>query len=214
MLCHINWTGNILGILLQLLYNQWIRSGQTLEKLKQLKKLTANQRLKVIFVIGVTAIIATFFFMPSKIQVTPIVVNKTTTPIVRNTDKVVMSVGHQHNGQLKRDPFAPPSIVADNFETQKENRSPIKSNNESVTAANPITLLKPQEKIRLTGIINTDNQHVAVIQSDNKSKAYQLNEFIGTYQLISIQEDSIILKSGNSQIFLSLEPARKGEGTK
>lgn len=210
MLCHINWTGNILGILLQLLYNQWIRSGQTLEKLKQLKKLTANQRLKVIFVIGVTAIIATFFFMPSKIQVTPIGVNKATTPIVRNTDKVVMSVGHQHNGQLKRDPF----IVADNFETQKEDRSPIKSNNGFVTAANPITLLKPQEKIRLTGIINTDNQHVAVIQSDNKSKAYQLNEFIGTYQLISIQEDSIILKSGNSQTFLSLEPARKGEGTK
>ncbi|EIW18293.1 MULTISPECIES: hypothetical protein [Pelosinus] len=181
-----------------------------MEKLKQLEKLTAKQRLRIMFVIGVTAIIVTFFFIPSKHLVAPSVVNKTTTPTVRNTDKVVMSVEHQHNGQLKRDPFASPSIVTDNLKTQKDNTSPAKSNNESVTAANPTSSLNRKEKIRLTGIINTKNQHVAVIQSDNKSKTYQLDEFIGTYQLISIQEDSIILKSGNSQMFLSLEPAGKG----
>ncbi len=175
-----------------------------MEKLKLIEK----HRRRILFVIGVTVIIVTIF-MPSPNLVNPIVVNKST-PIVRNTDKVVMSVEPQHNSQLNRDPFMPPSNVADNFETQKENNSLTKPNNESIKVANPITHLKLQEKIRLTGIINTDNQHVAIIRLSNKSKAYQLNEFIDAYQLISIQEDSIILKSGNSQIFLSLEPAKKG----
>lgn len=185
-----------------------------MEKLTQFKKNAANHRLKVIFVIGVTSIITIILFRPSNIQVSPIVFENNITPNVRNTDKVVMPVGNQNNEQLKRDPFMPPAIRKDNFETQKENSVTTIFNQETVTDANQALFLKVKERIKLTGIINTDNCHIAVIQSDRKSKAYKLNEFIGIYQLIAIQDDCIILKNRNSQLSIPLEPAREKGGTK
>lgn len=68
-----------------------------------------------------------------------------------------------------------------------------------------------ERHLKLTGIITAANEHLAVIMWENKSKSYGLNEMIGTYKLVMITSDSIVLENTNERLLLKLEAARKKE---
>ena len=189
-----------------------------LEASKPLEKFTAKQRLAIIFAIGIIAIIVTVFLTHSDMEDTPapIVSNKNIPNTAKIPNKVVMTVEHQGNevGQSIRDPFTLPSNITNRLENQMGNVTPSISNPDTTKSTSLPTPIKPKEIVKLTGIVRKDNQRLAVIQSANKSKAYQLDEFIGVYQLISIQEDFVILRDNDGQVILSLEAARNNGGNK
>jgi low affinity Fe/Cu permease len=186
-----------------------------MEASKPLEKFTAKQRLVIIFGIGIIAIIMTIFLKHSEIEDTPIV-NNNISNTVKNPNKVVMSVEHRGNevGQPIRDPFIIPSNITNRLENKMENVSSSISNHDTPKPVNIPTPIKPKDLVKLTGIVSTAHQRLAVIQSANKSKAYQLDEFIGLYQLISIQEDFVILRDNDGQLILSLEAAKHNGGNK
>jgi type II secretory pathway component PulC len=181
-------------------------------------KFTAKQRLVVIISIGIIVLLVTIYTTPSEVVVTPTLPNKEATEVAKASNKAVMPIGHQDNqmNQVIRDPFAiPPEYkeqmpVAYNLRKQTDPISPIDSNNGPTTVGQATTSAKAKDLIKLTGIVSSNNQqHMAVIQSANKSKAYYLNEFIGEYQIIAIMEDHVILKDDDHQLVLPLESARQ-----
>lgn len=195
-----------------LIYRGWTN----LEVSKPLEKFTAKQRLTIIFSIGMIALIITIFLTHSEMEDAPIVSNKAIPNIVKTPNKVVMTVERQgkEESQPIRDPFTIPSSITNHLENQMDKVTPSISNHDTTKATNIPTPIKPKELVKLTGIVSTDHQRLAVIQSANKSKAYQLDEFIGTYQLISIQEDFVLLRNNDGQLILSLEAAENNGGNK
>jgi type II secretory pathway component PulC len=181
-------------------------------------KFTAKQRLIIIISIGFIILLITIYTTPSEVVVAPTLPNKKTTDVVKTSNKAVMPIGHQDNqtNQVIRDPFAiPPEYkeqmpVANNLKKQMDSILPANSNNGPTTVAQVATPpAKTKDLIKLTGIVSSNNQHMAVIQTANKSKAYYLNELIGDYQIIAIMEDQVILKNDDSQLVLPLDSARQ-----
>jgi len=151
-------------------------------------------------------LLITIYITPSEVIITPTLPNKSTIKIVKTSNNAVMPIGHQINQMSPaiRDPFAIPP----EYKEQMDPIQPTNSNNVPTTIGQITTPAKAKNLAKLTGIVSTNNQSIAVIQTANKSKAYYLNEFIGTYQLIAILEDAIILRDKDNQLVLPLESAR------
>ena len=182
-------------------------------------KFTAKQRLGIILGVGTIVFIITMYITPTEVVTAPTIPKQVNTGVVKNsTNKAIMLVGQQGNqtNQVFRDPFLIPSEFQERIpiinNVRDQGYSKVSSSNREPTASEKlITPIKAKESVTLTGIVTTDNQRLAVIQSANKSKAYRLYEFIGTYQLTVIQEDAVILKDNDGQLILNLEsPGQKG----
>jgi type II secretory pathway component PulC len=182
-----------------------------------IKKLITKQRLTIIISIGLIVLLIMIYTAPSEVIVTPSL-SKETTEVVKSPKKAVMPIGPQSNkvSQIIRDPFTVPpeykaqTPAANGLKNQMDPISPKSTINGPTSIGQATPLAK--DLFKLTGIVSTNNQHVAIIQTANRSKAYYLNEFIGAYQLIAILEDSIILTDHDNQLLLPLESAnQKGD---
>lgn len=177
----------------------------------QLGKFTAKQRLGIILGVGSIVFIVTMYITPVEVVTAP--PKQSNMGVAKSSsNKAIMPIGQpgSQTGQIFRDPFLIPSEFQDktsiiNNVRDQEYSKAANSNKEPITSEKLITPIKTKESVTLTGIVSTNNQRIAVIQSANKSKAYQLYEFIGTYQLIAIQDDTIILTDNNSQLVLPIE---------
>lgn len=186
----------------------------------QLGKFTAKQRLGIILGVGSIVFIVTMYITPAEVVTAPPIPKQSNTGVVKSSsNKAIMPVGQQgiQTSQVFRDPFLIPSEFQEKtpitHNVRDQGYSKVSSPNRESTANEKLTTaMKTKESVTLTGVVSTDNQRLAVIQSANKSKAYQLYDFIGTYQLIAIQDDTVILKDNDSQLVLHLEsPGKKGE---
>lgn len=195
-----------------------VKGGPTVKLSPTLERFTAKERLLVIITIGMIVLLITVYITPLE-EVAPIAQNKMNTDI---STKAIMFVGNQNSpmNQVTRDPFAiPPEFKekSSSMNTQKNQEDSIVHNNaDHLSTRNPN--LAPPNKQRdlpkLTGIVGTEEHDLAVIQSANKSKAYQINDFIETYQLIAIYDDSILLQDKGTQLVLRLESATQKGGNK
>ncbi|GMA99453.1 pilus assembly protein PilP [Pelosinus sp. IPA-1] len=185
----------------------------------QIGKFTAKQRLGIILGVGSIAFIITMYITPTEVVTAPAIPKQANTEVVKSSsNKAIMIVGQQSSqtNQVFRDPFCIPSEFQEKTpitnNVRDQGYSKVSSSNRELTASEKLTApIKAKESVTLTGIVSTDNQRLAVIQSANKSKAYQLYEFIGAYQLVAIQDDTVILKDNDSQLVLPLEtPGKKG----
>lgn len=183
-----------------------------------IRKFTVKQVLIIIVSLGMI-MLCIVYTIPSEVTVT------TTTPLtntktVKDSSNAVMPIGHHGNqmDQVLRDPFTiqpeyqeQPTVV-NNLENQMGSKSPINSNNAHTLIEKKVMSAEANDLIKLTGIVYSNKQHIAIIHSRNKSKAYFLNEFIGKYQVIDIQEDTVTLKDNDHQFILLLESAKpKGD---
>lgn len=176
-----------------------------------LKKLTERQRLLVLLAIVVSATIIMLLLTRTseKVAVAPRIPTKkesqvSSIPIkpALRTEKLVTSAQNS-----TRDPFAIPP----EFRGQKDQPVPSVIPEKILPIATPEKnkITNPKESFRLTGIIAAADKRLAIIKSANKSKAYQLDECIGNYQLTVINEASVILTGTGQDLVLRLETSQE-----
>lgn len=180
-----------------------------------LKNRTPRERFLMLFGSGIIIVYLLFYVVSSQeetvssTQVLPqqqnVVPSKTQTPA---ENAPVMPLEHQDN-QAMRNPFATVPEVK-----EKGEPTPVNGHNfgEVSPGADGLSAKQGKEPLRLTGLIGTADHHVAVIQTAKKSKAYQVNEFVGSYQLVAIYEDFVILDNAGRQVVLPLESAGQKGG--
>lgn len=185
-----------------------------------IRKFTAKQCLFIMLSFGIIILLTIIYITSSQDVVVPTLPNQHSVEIIRSSNILVMPVENQGKqiNQVIRDPFAVPKdykeqlSIPDNFQNQIEHSLPTKSNNISTTIEKSSMPTKTTDLVRLIGIASTKDQYIAFIQTTTQSKAYYINEYVGTYQLVAILKDFVILKNNNKQLILPLEPAKlKGD---
>jgi hypothetical protein len=120
------------------------------------------------------------------------------------TDLPVMPKGSSTVAPLTRDIFALPL--------------PLQEQPSQVTSASIASnQLKEQSddrplSLRLTGIASTAGKRVAVICSAGNSQTYQLSEMVGNYQVIAIDEHTVLLSGPGTKVTLYLEEDAQAGG--
>lgn len=183
-------------------------------------QLTAKQRLIVIVAIGIMAILITIYATSSNVAVEPTLPINNAQQTATISSKSVLPAGTQMIPvnpveQTMRDPFARPPEAKEQ-KNDGERSLPVIQNtipsNISAMIPKKIAPSMSHENLRLTGIVGTADQRLAVIMSANKSRSYSVNEVIGTYKLMSINNDYVILTNADGNLLLRLEPTgQKGD---
>lgn len=189
-----------------------------MELFKSLAKLPSWQRLLIIVAIGVVLIAVSLFTdISSKNQVAsiPPLASSYTPNNSATSNRPIMPNGNLNT--ITRDPFSlPPDMINSNvgkdLPKTPNDRNPSMSPN-SISSKTSVTK-SSNENYRLTGIAGTNSTRVAVISSGNGSKAYQINEKIGSYTISTISEDSLTLIGPGGQRTLRLETASPKGGEK
>lgn len=175
--------------------------------------LTATQRLMVLIAIGLTAILITTYMTTTEQAVESTLPSNNVQSTVNTPNKPIIPMGNQVTAvkpvdQLTRDPFA-------KLPEPKEIKSQIDHGMSAVQSAVPAMVNQnavsrvsvPRENLRLTGIVGNAERRLAVIMSANKSQSYGLNDMIGTYKIVTIRDDSVILTNSTGKLVLRLESA-------
>ena len=199
--------------------------SQSFEKIKTKQyQLTARQRLMVIVAIGMMAIIIVIYATTSEVAVEPVLPGNTSQPVANAANKSGIAVGNQvipinQVNQTMRDPFAKPPEAKDQI-NDADGGLPVIQNNipsnvrSNVPAMVPrqVGVSKPQDSLRLTGIVGNAERRLAVIMSANKSQSYSLNDVIGTYTLVAINDDSVVLTNTTGRLVLRFDSAGQKGG--
>ena len=140
-----------------------------------------------------------------------------------NSNRQSSSNAYIGNGQASelpqlRDPFAvPPEYqqllpeqgIGQNRQSQQKQ---IMATDDEKTAPMPALqaaqLLQQQQQqqqqLQLLGVASAGERQAAIISLDGKSKSYQPGDYIGMYQLLTVQEHSVILTGPKGQRTLNL----------
>lgn len=102
-----------------------------------------------------------------------------------------------------RDPFAVPQEFQPIAVVSAA--SPLAKNNLSVQKSAALSPTMPEISLELVGIVSGGGQQVAIIKKDGVSRSYLIKEYIGPYQLITIDTRSATLQGPQGQKVLSLE---------
>jgi len=205
--------------------------GQTVNLSSSLKtlatkqyQLTEKQRLMVIATIVVMAIFITIYMSYSEVAVEPTLPSNNPQQIAITSIKPVIPIGSQvtqvsQANQAMRDPFAsPPDIKEQQSKTDPimpaiPNHVPnYAPNNVPAMVPKQVGASKPQESFKLTGLVGNTERRLAVIMSANKSQSYSVNDMIGTYKIVTINDDSVILTNATGNVVLRLEAAGQKGG--
>lgn len=136
--------------------------------------------------------------------------------IASAAQKPAMPVGYQP-GMTVKDPFAvAPEYVPPLQQKQTDpgvRNTPAHNANEGVHnntgaashQAGSAERAKPKlPELRLKGVAGAEGSYVAIIQMDNKSQPYAVNEAVGPYRLVAINNDSAILNGPDGQKVIQL----------
>lgn len=185
-------------------------------------QLTARERMLVIVAIGVITLYVTMYATSSEVAVEPTVPNSNSQQAANISNQSVAPTTGQvaqikQVDQTIRDPFAKLPEVQEQKKESNTNVPTIPNNIPLPVLSNtPVVVQKsnviPHGNFKLTGIVGSSNQRLAVIMFGGKSQSYSLNEVIGTYKLVGIHQDSIVLQNASEKIVLQIEAAgQKGD---
>ena len=182
-------------------------------------QLTGKQRLMVLLVIALTALIITVYMTTTEVAVESTLTGNNSQQTANPPSKPVISTGTQVTPvnqvvQTMRDPFARPPEAKEYNITERgvpfiQNNIP---NNVPAKVSKTIAPSISSDNLRLTGIVGNAERRLAVIMSANKSQSYSLNDVIGTYKIVAINVDSVILSNATGKLVLRLESAGQKEG--
>ena len=158
-----------------------------------LAQFTTKQRLAALVAIGAIIAGAAYYVTLPQTAVAP---PPGTTAPGSVTVKPVMPKGYQP-GVALRDPFALP-----------ETQQPV-SAAQPTGAIAPASSPQPGNKAQaarpvLTGVVAGGSAKAAIIRYGGESRSYQVNEFIGPYQLLAVYEDSVTLWGPDGKLVLTV----------
>lgn len=173
------------------------------------RKLNPRERLLVIMAAGVVLIGVAYAMLDSEEGVATQVPSRVSANVADAAQRPVMPKGYQPDMKVK-DPFAaapeyvPPAKAAD----IGKNAAPYTSD-QGITPRTVPQKTAEQTKsslpeVRLTGVAGADGSYVAIIQMGNKSQPYAVNETVGPYRVIAINENSAILQGPGGQKVIQL----------
>lgn len=185
---------------------------------KKSEVVAPNRRLRIIIGVGILAIVIVYY-VTSAAETTgsPTAPAPVKQQVQLNTATVkpVMPLGYKSE-TITRNPFAlPPDLMPSKTTSMAPQPGAPISNKPSVT--DQISSAKPKDtltNLRLTGIITSDNMRMAVINSGNKSKSYQINDFIGAHRIAEISDDEVIISGPGGERVLNLEASGRKGGDK
>lgn len=103
---------------------------------------------------------------------------------------------------VMRDPFAIPK----EFQPETVDSGTLPAATYFSPAPQPVlSSALPDSSLKLIGVVSGGGQQVAIIKTGNVSRSYQLEEYIGLYQLISVGESAAMLRGPHGQKVLVLE---------
>jgi len=202
------------------------RSGSTIQVFEKIK-MSANQLksahyriLLLVIVIG-GGLVTFYYITPSTIAApsTPLGNRQNLNPMLPQktlpSEEAVIPV-YQMTETMK-DPFAAlPETRQQETMTNKiipPSPSPIPAFPPILPSSNKPRSIH-QEKIKLTGIVGTEEQRVAIILWKNEKKAYKVDDWIDTYKIVNINNASIDVVSHGVQLIFPLEGTGKQGGTR
>lgn len=106
---------------------------------------------------------------------------------------------------VMRDPFAVPKEFQQVAPAPTPAQQPPAGNYSSGSSIVSPTPVTPETSLELVGVVSGDGQTIAIIKKAGNSRSYQIKEYIGTYQLLAIEESSAILWGTQGKIVLTLE---------
>jgi len=181
--------------------------------------LTTTQRLIGIMVIGLIAILIIQYMTTLEVEPTlPINNNQqaATSPSQLVIPRETQVIPVNQVEQTMRDPFARPPEAKEQRNNTDQGLPFIQNN---IPSHLPAIVAKknasdiPPGNLKLTGIVGSADQRLAVIMSANKSRSYSVKEVIGTYTLMSIHNDYVVLTNADGKLVLKLEPSGQKGGT-
>lgn len=183
-----------------------------LEALQETKtkkyELTRIQQLMVIGVIGII-VMSIFYYMNSDDAVA------TPTPPNVNTKTAEKTLGKKDNevtAAVTRDPFG----MAPGHESVDTKNNNVLSREQPGQPPSTVPLIpngRPSSaNLKLTGIVTSANESLAVISAGGKPRFYSLNQYIGSDKIIAITSNYVILVNGDRRTVLQLEAAGQKGG--
>ncbi|WP_425060716.1 hypothetical protein SCACP_14590 [Sporomusa carbonis] len=114
----------------------------------------------------------------------------------------ILPAGYQTNSTL-RDPFAVPP----EFQPAAVPAAPLPQLNTSSSPERSVVTppKEPEMPLVLVGVVSGGGHKVAIIKNGNSSRSYQIKDFIGPYQLVSVGESSATLWGAQGKRVLTLE---------
>lgn len=120
----------------------------------------------------------------------------------QETVQPVMPRGYLPRPEV-RDPFAVPKEFQPVVAPVPPELPPVKSH-ASVSGINSSSSNLPESQLMLVGVVSGGGQKVAIIKNGSNSRTYQIEDFVGPYQLLSVEKTSVTLWGPQGEKVLTL----------
>lgn len=171
--------------------------------IKQLTSIIADKyKISIIFLAVIFSIVVgvSFFSAPKMTQTTSHYPPHTPTKEVFSSPPLheqPLSTSSNNNDQPLRNPFGPPaaSIAPQSSQavnTMKQNAT--NNNNFSLKDTSP----------KLTGIVNSNDSYVAIIEYNGRSHYVKADDIVGSYKTVKITLQEALLSGPNGELILQL----------
>jgi len=157
-----------------------------------------NKRLIILFM-GLSIVVCIFILQELDVkQVNSVVQVEASTMKDKSQNTILQPVDANEN-KIMQDPFATPSSF------HEKEKVPIeKESKGSVKREKKLPSLKAPELPILTGILCGGNKFIAILKYGDVSKQCLLDESIGPYRVVGIDEKNVIVDGPNGAITLTV----------
>lgn len=123
------------------------------------------------------------------------------TNMVQEVQQLILPNNYNNmTNNLMRDPFAVPK------EFQPVTTPVSRQQPNAAGLAPGVTSPKtPDIQLILVGIVSGGGNNVAIIKSAGNSRSYQIEDYVGTYQLVAVEKKSVTLQGPQGRKVLTLE---------
>lgn len=171
---------------------------ELLNLLENIWAIPKNRKMILLF-LGVSIVVCIFVLQAINIKQDSVnTESEALTSKEKNKDTMLQQVDANKN-KIMKDPFAVPSSFQKKVQSQTEEVSKNTVKNQKT----PSTVRVNHLPI-VTGIIGSGDRFIAIIKYGEVSKQYSLDDFIGPYTIVEINQKNVVLSGPSGIITLTV----------
>jgi len=171
---------------------------ELLNLLANIWAVSKNKRLIILFM-GFSIVVCIFIFKEIDVKQEDSVVQVESSGMKEKSKSTILQPVDANENRIMQDPFAVPSSFHEKEEVQIASES-----KRSVKREKILPSVKATEMPILTGIIGSGNQFIAILKYGEASKQCLLEDSIGPYRVVGIDEKNVIVNGPNGAITLTV----------